>query len=349
MADSYSGFELVVENESFAGSGDADYHLFINKDDAGETVVRIIASANQLTASTLALRYDQALYQPVRGNYGEWPEDSGIVRQSANMGARGAVQYSAEVLNTAGASGGIPMVTLVFSNAAHVAAERENQQTSLLDPQQQRPQQLPQPQLQQQPAQDQARLAPPARPASANNWPRDKNELRWLNQYYLSLPRLDSQYSVYTSRQEQDWADEVFRLTNQERRDKKHTPLKRDSHLDAIAQAMAKHMAEDGFFDHVNPLGLDAFDRIDCTDAPEWWSAGENIAAGYRGPQQAHKGWMDSSGHKKNIRNEKYRYMGVGVYHAPGTSMEWFWVQVFATFDEDPLSHDWIDPGEFQP
>ena len=78
-------------------------------------------------------------------------------------------------------------------------------------------------------------------------------------------------------------------------------------------------------------------------------TGGENIAAGYRTPEQAHKSWMDSGGHRKNIRNENYRYMGVGAYYLPGSEYGWYWVQVFATYREDPMTHDWIDPGQGDP
>ncbi len=182
--------------------------------------------------------------------------------------------------------------------------------------------------------------------ASANEWPQDEAARQWLSGWYTSLPALTSPGGVYGDAQAAGFADEVFQLLNAERIDKSHTPLKRDPHLDAVAQAHARQMAEAGFFDHANPQGLQVFERIDAIGAPRWYTAGENIAAGYQTPQAAHQGWMDSRGHKKNIRNEQYRYVGIGAYHAPQTELGWYWVQVFASFDSDPAQHDWIEPGE---
>lgn len=182
-----------------------------------------------------------------------------------------------------------------------------------------------------------------------NHWPTKATDLDWLQNYYLTLPALDSQYSVYDDAQQQDYAAKVFQYTNDARTDKKHTPLQRVAWLDAVAQAQAKHMAINGYFEHDSPQGMTIFDRIEAPDGPEWWSAGENIAAGYTTPEQAHKSWMDSGGHRKNIRNENYRYMGVGAYYMPGTEYGWYWVQVFATYRDDPYTHDWIDPGQGAP
>jgi uncharacterized protein YkwD len=182
-----------------------------------------------------------------------------------------------------------------------------------------------------------------------NKWPTNAVDLDWLQNYYLTLPAIDSQYSVYDDAQQQDYAAKVFAYTNDARIDKKHTPLQRVAWLDAVAQAQAKHMAINGYFEHDSPQGMTIFDRVEAPDGPEWWSAGENIAAGYQTPEQAHKSWMDSGGHRKNIRNENYRYMGVGAYYMPGTEYGWYWVQVFATYRDDPFTHDWIDPGQGAP
>ncbi|MCB1220668.1 MAG: hypothetical protein H7A35_03770 [Planctomycetales bacterium] len=182
-----------------------------------------------------------------------------------------------------------------------------------------------------------------------NHWPTSPVDLDWLTNYYLTLPAVDSTYSVYDDAEQQQYAEKVFEYTNEARTDKKHTPLKRVPWLDAVAQAQAKHMALNGYFEHDSPQGMTIFDRIEAPDGPEWWHAGENIAAGYRTPEQAHKSWMDSGGHRKNIRNENYRYMGVGAYYLPGSEYGWYWVQVFATYREDPMTHDWIDPGQGDP
>lgn len=155
----------------------------------------------------------------------------------------------------------------------------------------------------------------------------------WLEKYYLPLPAPGAPYGVYTDAQAQAYADEVFVLTNQQREKKGHTPLRRNSYLDAVAQAHAVHMAKADFFEHRSPLGMEPNHRIDAMGATEWSTYGENIAAGYRTPEIAVKEWMDSPGHRKAIRNERFREIGIGVYYDARTDYRWYWVQVFATFD----------------
>jgi uncharacterized protein YkwD len=91
---------------------------------------------------------------------------------------------------------------------------------------------------------------------------------------------------------------------------------------------------------------MEVFDRLDSVNAPRWWSAGENIAAGYRDGSAAMRSWMDSTGHKMNIRNRDYEYIGIGAYYEPDSEYGWYWVQVFASFDGDPSAHtEWVEPG----
>lgn len=56
-------------------------------------------------------------------------------------------------------------------------------------------------------------------------------------------------------------------------------------------------------------------------------SAGENIAAGQRTPDEVMQAWMNSSGHRANILNAKYTELGVGYYK--GGSYGVYWVQEF--------------------
>ena len=41
-----------------------------------------------------------------------------------------------------------------------------------------------------------------------------------------------------------------------------------------------------------------------------------------------------------------YDYVGLGAYYKPGSEYGWYWVQVFASYDESPATNDWIVPGE---
>lgn len=190
-----------------------------------------------------------------------------------------------------------------------------------------------------------------AHAAKGHNSLKPGAQQEWLDKYYLPLPATGAAYGIYPDAQAQAYADEVFTRTNAEREKKGHTVLRRNPHLDAVAQAHAIHMAKGRFFEHESPLGMEVFERLDAAGCPSWSWAGENIAAGYRTPQIAMKEWMDSSGHRKNIRNEEYREIGVGVYYDASTEYGWFWVQVFATFDGgtrlhsgDGAGRSWVEP-----
>jgi uncharacterized protein YkwD len=115
----------------------------------------------------------------------------------------------------------------------------------------------------------------------------------------------------------------IFSLTNEERR--KHGLPKLD-HDDTLAEVALQHsfdMLKRDFFSHTNPDGQSVKDRF--LDAPAriklMGSVGENIA-GSSGHDYAEAktiaryvvdGWMTSPGHRANILNPNYAYLGVGV------------------------------------
>ena len=39
---------------------------------------------------------------------------------------------------------------------------------------------------------------------------------------------------------------------------------------------------------------------------------GENVASGYKTPDKVFVAWMKSRGHRRNIKNEKFKYIGIG-------------------------------------
>ena len=57
-------------------------------------------------------------------------------------------------------------------------------------------------------------------------------------------------------------------------------------------------------------------------------NAAENIAAGYTSPCSVVKAWMESDGHRSNILNSKYSYLGVGLYYTK-SGKKYYWDQLF--------------------
>ena len=94
---------------------------------------------------------------------------------------------------------------------------------------------------------------------------------------------------------------------------------------EALRCAARRHsldMDQRNFFDHENPDGESADDRIE--QAGYVWSAwGENIAAGQPSPEVVMEDWMGSDGHCANIMNPNFTEIGVGHHISDN------WTQAF--------------------
>ena len=301
-----AGFSLRLLEQQFAGEGAADYKLNIASREDGSLAVTVSVFSVALAASELELSYP-ANYAPQGGRPLPWPGHGDAVDFDVDMATPGRLEYAASLPGDAASEGSSGEFGLVELVFTEVD--------------------------------------PASVPVAKITWPAAQNERNWLEKWYMPLPALASPSTVYAEPSWQQHANTIFTLANAARAKKGQPPLQRDPHLDAVAQAHAIHMATDGFFEHKNPQGLDVFERIEAANCPDWWTAGENIAAGQRGPQEAHQSWMDSSGHKVNIRGEKYERIGIGVYYDPDSSMGWYWVQVFASFNGDTAAHGWNEPG----
>jgi uncharacterized protein YkwD len=111
--------------------------------------------------------------------------------------------------------------------------------------------------------------------------------------------------------------------------------LTMDPILRCSARLQSLDMFEREFFDHVNPDGVDPFERM--SDAGFSGSyLGENIAQGQRTPEDVMADWMESDGHCANIMRPEFTSIGVGF--DPGAQTRGgksnFWTQNFGT----PLS-----------
>ena len=121
------------------------------------------------------------------------------------------------------------------------------------------------------------------------------------------------------------WPSDIVRLTNKERGKEGLDALYEDSRLMELAAIRAKELAQE--FSHTRPNGERA--TTWASGETGFSGVGENIAAGYTSPQNVLGGWMNSSGHKANILNDKYTAMGAGYYQDSQTGKT-YWVQLFA-------------------
>jgi uncharacterized protein YkwD len=92
-------------------------------------------------------------------------------------------------------------------------------------------------------------------------------------------------------------------------------PLTLDSALNNAAYLHSQDMAINGYFAHVSLDGRTPAERVTAAGY-EWWTTGENIAAGYSDAGHVVAGWMESPGHCGNIMNPNFEDLGVGIYYS---------------------------------
>jgi len=105
-------------------------------------------------------------------------------------------------------------------------------------------------------------------------------------------------------------AQKVVDLVNAERAKAGLGALTIDTKVTAAAQVRAKEVQTS--FSHTRPDGRSCFTALDEANA-SYRGAGENIALGQKTPEQVMNDWMNSEGHRANIMNPNFKYIGVGV------------------------------------
>jgi len=104
---------------------------------------------------------------------------------------------------------------------------------------------------------------------------------------------------------------EMFRLVNEERRERGVFELEWRPEVVPVARTHAKDMWERSYFGHISPEGEDAGDRLE-RQGVEYIIAGENLALAPT-VSTAHTGLMNSEGHRENILEAKFGRVGIGV------------------------------------
>ena len=129
--------------------------------------------------------------------------------------------------------------------------------------------------------------------------------------------------SIYDANTEKDCytlSYKVFEIVNQERIKAGVKPLKFNNDMYKAAMVRAKECDES--FSHDRPNGTSCFTALKEAGV-KYFSAGENIAMGYRTPADVMKGWMDSEGHRNNILDPDFTDFACGVYKSG------YWSQFF--------------------
>lgn len=103
----------------------------------------------------------------------------------------------------------------------------------------------------------------------------------------------------------------AWRLGNCERMARGMEPLQCDMRLVWAGREHSLDMTGRSYFAHESPEGLTNVERLDAQDIG-FLFAGENLAH-YTDMIGAHRGWMDSEEHRRNILNDRYTHAGVGA------------------------------------
>jgi uncharacterized protein YkwD len=119
---------------------------------------------------------------------------------------------------------------------------------------------------------------------------------------------------------------EVVTLTNTFRTANGCGALRIDNRLVTAARAHSTDMVTRNFFDHTGSDGS-SFVQREVAAGYTTGASAENIAWGYRTPQDVVTGWINSPGHRANMLNCASVAVGVGLaYKADGTP---YWTQDF--------------------
>ncbi len=133
-------------------------------------------------------------------------------------------------------------------------------------------------------------------------------------QYTPQAPagQTSSAIAAVGSMQMSSWEWQVVSLVNAARTKAGLKPLRASAELSRVARFKSADMRDRNYFSHQSPAYGSPFQMI-RNFGVSYRTAGENIAAGQRTPQEVMNAWMNSSGHRANILNPNYTHVGIGT------------------------------------
>ncbi len=126
-----------------------------------------------------------------------------------------------------------------------------------------------------------------------------------------------------------DIEQEILRLVNVERKKANLKNLKFADDYYECAKLRAVECCTQETFSHTRPNGKPWHSVFKELKAPEYISAGENLALYFQTPKQVVDEWMGSKGHRANILNPDFTMLAVGVYETPDWPGYYSGVQLF--------------------
>ncbi len=116
---------------------------------------------------------------------------------------------------------------------------------------------------------------------------------------------------------------DVFKIVNEERTSRGLSALTYNYELEKCTDIRAEEIVE--VFDHTRPNGYKWYTVL-SEQGVSYFTAGENIAAGYPTAEAVMDGWMNSDGHRANILSSDFHQFACGVTISNG---RYYWVQLF--------------------
>lgn len=115
---------------------------------------------------------------------------------------------------------------------------------------------------------------------------------------------------------------QVFQLVNQERIKQGLSVFFCHTNLVSVARSWSQTQCNRG------QIGHDGFVNRLQSSSLHYTAGGENVAAGQDSPESVLQAWMSSDGHRNNILNPVFTYMGVGYFNC-GQGYQHYWTQIF--------------------
>jgi uncharacterized protein YkwD len=121
---------------------------------------------------------------------------------------------------------------------------------------------------------------------------------------------------------------QVLDLTNSVRVRNGISALEWSEKAQSSSRKHSEEMANNNYFSHTDLNGKSSADRMDV-EGITWSYCGENIAAGYDDAVEVTFGWFQSSGHRKNMLNDNFTHLGVGVAFNKDSAYRTYYTQNF--------------------
>lgn len=122
---------------------------------------------------------------------------------------------------------------------------------------------------------------------------------------------------------------EMLRKLNAYRAKAGVAPITMNADLNRLSAIRAQELSKRYRSDHIRPNGKQWYTILDDIKDPtvkNWNTAAENIAHGQKNESEITLAWYNSKGHRDNMLNPDYKYVGFGCYSLNG---HLYWDQIY--------------------